>query len=397
MAETIWTTGELLERIHRRAPFFVFDVRNREEFERSQIEARDPLGSVNIPYFEMLELGGKDEIVDSIVSYAERDLATVLPKGMPILAVCAKGQTAQYVAQGLTHLDYSCAVLQGGAAAWSNHYDVRTLFEEAEVSVHQVSRPARGCVSWIVESRGRAAVIDPLRHIEAYVSLAQSRGFSIEAILDTHGHADHISGGPALAAQSGGTYYLHPYDAIHPVDVLPAQIDFQYIRDGQTFRVGACDLEAMHIPGHTLGQVAFKLGRRCVFAGDSIFIRSISRPDLGGRAQSWAPLHARSLRKLLQLPDDVLLLPGHFSSLDELNEDGFCAATIRELKSSNEGVQALLQGSEESFVRFLLAGLPPPMPEYADIKRVNAGLLPASEDEASTLECGKNICALSKT
>ena len=397
MTETIWTTGELLERIHRRSPFFVFDVRNRDEFERSQIEGREPLASINVPYFEILEQGGKDEMMDSIVAYAERDLAAVLPKGMPILTVCAKGQTAQYVAQGLSHLDYSSVVLQGGATAWSNHYDVRTLFEDADGAVHQVSRPARGCVSWVVESRGRGAVIDCLRHTDPYVSLARRRGFSIDIVIDTHGHADHISGGPALAAQSGGAYFLHPYDAIHPVDVLPAQIAFENIRDGQKFSVGAYELEAMHIPGHTLGQVALKMGSRCVFAADSIFIRSISRPDLGGKAETWAPLHARSLRKLLSLPEDMLILPGHFSNLDELDNAGCCAATLRELKSGNEGVRALLNGSEESFVRFLLAGLPPPMSEYADIKRVNAGLLPASEEQASVLECGKNICALSKT
>jgi glyoxylase-like metal-dependent hydrolase (beta-lactamase superfamily II) len=345
----------------------------------------------------MLEQGGKDEMVDSIVAYAERDLVSVLPKEMPILTVCAKGETAIYVAEGLSQLDYSCAVLQGGAAAWSNHYDVRTLFEEADRAVHQVSRPARGCVSWIVESRGRALVIDPLRHIDPYIALARRRGFAIETVLDTHGHADHISGGPRLAAQSGAAYFLHPYDAIHPVDVLPPQIAFENLRDGQTIRVGAVELHAIHIPGHTLGQVALRMEDRCLFAGDSIFIRSISRPDLGGKADTWAPLHARSLRKLLLLPDKILVLPGHFSSLDELNDEGFCAATLRELKTKNEGVAALLEESEEGFVRFLLAGLPAPIDEYTDIKRVNAGLRSVNEEDASTLECGKNICALSKT
>ncbi|HET9886673.1 MAG TPA: MBL fold metallo-hydrolase, partial [bacterium] len=115
------------------------------------------------------------------------------------------------------------------------------------------------------------------------------------------------------------------------------------------------------------------------------------------KAETWAPIHARSLRKLLTLPDDVFVLPGHFSHLDELNEEGFCAATLAELKTKNEGVLALLQSSEEHFIRFLLAGLPPPMPEYSDIKRVNAGLLTANEEQASVLECGKNICALSQT
>src|SRR6266700_4462447 len=68
------------------------DVRNRDEFERFRLEGRSPMPAVNIPYFEMLELGGKDEMLDSVVAYVERDLARQLPSDLPILAVCAKGR-----------------------------------------------------------------------------------------------------------------------------------------------------------------------------------------------------------------------------------------------------------------------------------------------------------------
>ncbi len=84
----------------------------------------------------------------------------------------------------------------------------------------------------------KALVIDPLRHLHPYLELAQEKGFKIESVMDTHGHADHISGGTALAAESGAPYHLHPYDAIHPMDVLPATIPYNAIRDGQIFKVG---------------------------------------------------------------------------------------------------------------------------------------------------------------
>jgi glyoxylase-like metal-dependent hydrolase (beta-lactamase superfamily II) len=248
----------------------------------------------------------------------------------------------------------------------------------------------------VVASEGKAVVIDPLRHLHPYLNLARSKGLTIEKVMDTHGHADHISGGPALGSETGASYHLHPYDAIHPMDVLPATIAYEPIRDGQTFPVGQHELKALHIPGHTLGLVAFRLDDRYLFTGDSIFIRSISRPDLGGKAETWAPLHGRSLRKLLGLPRGMTVLPGHFSSLAEADEVGIFAASLDDLKQRNDGLLVLQRESEEGFARYLLESLPKFIPAYVDIKRVNAGLRAVPEDEASTLELGKNVCALSQ-
>jgi glyoxylase-like metal-dependent hydrolase (beta-lactamase superfamily II) len=268
------------------------------------------------------------------------------------------------------------------------------VVETPELAIYQVWRPARGCLSYVVASEGKALVIDPLRHLHPYQKLAQEKGFKIETVMDTHGHADHISGGTALAAKSGVPYHLHPYDAIHPMDVLPATIPYNAIRDGQIFKVGRVELDAVHIPGHTLGLVALRVDDRYLFTGDSICIGSIARPDLGGKAETWAPLHWRSLCKLAALPGKIIVLPGHFSSLKEQNDAGLFAATLDDLNRSNPGLQRLAQENEEGFVRYLLDNLPPFMPEYVDIKRVNAGLLAPSEDKSSELELGKNVCGL---
>jgi rhodanese-related sulfurtransferase len=91
--DEVWTAGDLLERLEHRDKFFVLDVRNRDEFERFRLEGRSPVPAVNIPYFEMLELGGRDEMLDSVVAYVEQELADQLPSDLPILAVCAKGDT----------------------------------------------------------------------------------------------------------------------------------------------------------------------------------------------------------------------------------------------------------------------------------------------------------------
>ncbi len=394
--EEVWTAGDLLDRLEHRDKFFVLDVRNRDEFERFRLEGRSPVPAVNIPYFEMLELGGQDEMLDSVVAYVERDLADQLPSDLPILAVCAKGDTSELVAQGLRRLGYASATLKGGMKAWGEHYSTRAVVEGPDLAIYQVSRPARGCLSYMVASAGEAIVIDPLRHLHPYLDLARGTGLTIQAVIDTHGHADHISGGLALAAKTGASYYLHPYDAIHPIDALPATIPYEFIHDSQMFPVGRYALKALHIPGHTLGLVAFRLDDRYLFTGDSIFIRSIARPDLGGKAETWAALHGRSLRRLLGLPGGIIVLPGHFSSLDEADEAGRFAASLEDLKKRNDGLVVLQRESEEGFVRYLLESLPKFIPEYVDIKRVNAGLLAPTEEEAATLELGKNVCALSQ-
>jgi glyoxylase-like metal-dependent hydrolase (beta-lactamase superfamily II)/rhodanese-related sulfurtransferase len=394
--ETIWTAADLLDRLGRHTPFAILDVRNRDEFERFRLEDRSILTAINVPYFEILEAAGKDEIVDSVIAYVERNLAARLPHDVPILSVCAKGDTSEFVAQGLRRLGYASANLAGGIRAWGEYYATRTVVETADLAIYQVSRPARGCLSYVVASRRKAVVIDPLRHLQPYLTLARSKGLTIERVVDTHGHADHISGGPALASGTGALYYLHPYDAIHPIDVLPATIPYEPIRDGEVFPVGAHELVALHIPGHTLGLVALRLDDRYLFTGDSIFVRSIARPDLGGKAETWARLHARSLRKLLDLPGGITVLPGHVSGLDEAGQTGLVAASLDDLKQRNDGLRVLQRESEDGFVRYLLQSLPKFIPEYVDIKRVNAGLLRPSEDEAWTLELGRNVCALAQ-
>jgi glyoxylase-like metal-dependent hydrolase (beta-lactamase superfamily II) len=150
----------------------------------------------------------------------------------------------------------------------------------------------------------------------------------------------------------------------------------------------------MHIPGHTLGLVALIFDDRYFFTGDSIFIRSIARPDLGGEAEAWAPLHTRSLRRILELPEKITVLPGHFSSLEEGTRAGQFLATLADLKRTNDSLVVLQREDNADFVRYLLGSLPKFIPEYVEIKRVNTGLISPAEDDAATLELGKNVCGL---
>ncbi len=375
------------------SPLFVLDVRNREEYEAWKIEGRFGPETLNAPYFEILERGGKDDMVDSVAAFVESELSAKLPREGTVLAVCAKGGTSEYVAEGLRRSGYSAANLSGGTKAWADYHEAKVVVD-GPTQVLQLSRPARGCLSYLaVGGDGNATAIDPLRDPSPMNILLTERGLTLERVIDTHAHADHISGGPALAKERGAPYYLHPFDAVHPFDLVPGDLEFLNLCDQMSIRIGESRLEVMHVPGHTLGNCALLLDGQVLFSGDTIFVASISRPDLGGRAEAWARLHYRSVRRLSELPDETLVLPGHFASYRELDAQGAARAKLGDLKQGNPGV-ALALGSEEEFVNGILDGLNAIPESYVEIKRVNAGLAQAHDERASELEIGKNECAL---
>ncbi|MCS6831664.1 MAG: rhodanese-like domain-containing protein, partial [bacterium] len=152
--KTQWTPAELHERLNRGEELFILDVRNRDEFEAWRIEGRKKIPTINIPYFDILEAGGADDIIESVMNYARNELANQLPKDRPILVVCAKGGTSDLVAEGLRQLGYEAINLAGGTLAWGNYYATKAVVEEPALSIYQVSRPARGCLSYVVVSHG---------------------------------------------------------------------------------------------------------------------------------------------------------------------------------------------------------------------------------------------------
>jgi len=384
------------ERMLRNEPMFILDVRNRDEFERWRVEGPYPVPTFNIPYFDLLDLeGDQEDVTAAVIRGVQSQLMEQLPHDRPILAVCAEGNTSNYVAEGLRRLDFDAVNMEGGMEAWGNYYAWRAVVETERFSLFQMVRPARGCLSHVLVSEHRAAVFDPGRHIEHYHELAAAVGAQIERVLDTHLHADHLSGGPALGQGDHIPYHLHPYDAIHPLDMLPARIAYRPLEADQTFRVGSAEVKVLHFPGHTLGMVAFLIEDRFLLSGDSLFLESIARPDLGGKAEAWTPLLYESLKRMQELPDETVVLPAHFSDIATADDKGVFHATLGELKHRNPGLLKLAEG-EAAFCDYILANLPTFPSTYVEIKRANAGLASPDEREALELELGKNICAVGK-
>lgn len=362
---------------------FILDVRNEDDFKRWGIEGRKSLDVLNIPYFNFIE--EEDESVAQV------------PTDADVLVVCAKEGSSQFVAEILQERGIEAAYLQDGIVSYGDLYDARDVVDAGYGRIVQVARPARGDLSFVVISDGEAAIVDPLRHIEHYLDVVAEAGASVTHIFDTHAHADHISGGPALNEETGAPYYMHPYDAIHPLDMLPGTINYNYLSDGQTFSVGQFEVKVIWFPGHTLGQVNYLFtapsGESFLFSGDGVFLNSFGRPDLGGKGEAWTPMLYDSLYERLpqHLNEDTLILPAHFSTLDEGDENGVFTAPWGEVKAQNRSLQPR---SLEEFSDYVLGNLPTFPKEYVEIKRVNAGLLQPDEEKASELELGKNICAL---
>lgn len=378
-------------------PMFILDVRNRDEFESWQVEGpRSTPPTLNIPYFELLDLEGEDDdVTDAVIRGVQAQLSEQLPTDRPILAVCAEGKTSGYVAEGLRRLGFDARNLHGGMEAWGNFYYWVSIEQSEKFSLFQVVRPARGCISHVLISGQRAAVFDPARHIEHYHELVTAEGARIELVLDTHLHADHLSGGPAMGQGEHIPYYLHPYDAIHPTDMLPARIAYRPLEAGQTLRLGQIKIEALHFPGHTLGMIAFLIEGRYLLSGDSLFLESIARPDLGGKAEGWTPLLYESLQHMAALPDETVVLPAHFGDIHAGDENGLYRATLAELKKHNPGLQKVAEG-EQAFTDYILSSLPTFPEAYIEIKRANAGLASPDEGKMQELELGKNVCAVGK-
>ena len=227
-----------------------------------------------------------------------------------------------------------------------------------------------GCLSeaaYYIESNGEAAIIDPLRDIDAYLELANERKSRIKYIFETHFHADFVSGHLDLAAATNAPIVYGPEtDTKFPVHIA---------KDGETFTLGDLTIKVLHTPGHTLESTCYLLkdatGKDyCVFTGDTLFVGDVGRPDL---AQKGADITINDLAgmmydslhsKLFPLADDVLVYPAHGpGSACGKNLGPNTHSTIGEEKQFNYAMKA---ATKEEFIKEVTDGIVAP-PQYFPI------------------------------
>ncbi|MBI4593065.1 MAG: MBL fold metallo-hydrolase, partial [Candidatus Rokubacteria bacterium] len=247
--------------------------------------------------------------------------------------------------------------------------------EAAELIFQQLQNEESGCLSYLIGcgQAGEAIVVDPGRdRVDEYLRLAAKKGLRITRILETHTHADHISGNRDLAALAKAPILLHR--------AAKAVFDHEPVEDGQEIKIGNVGLKLLHTPGHTPDSLCLLVTDHTrgndpwfVLTGDTLFIGDVGRPDLGG-AQAAADLYESLRAVLLPLDDSVEVYPAHGSgSLCGRAMSSKSASTIGFERRFNPACRP--QGKAE-FVEWLMTGLPPKPPSFETIVGKNKGLIP---------------------
>lgn len=308
-----------------------------------------------------------------------------LPAEEPVVTVCAAGKTSQIAAeQLLARGRQQVFSLEGGMQAWSLAWNTAVIpLPERSVQVIQLRRTGKGCLSYLIGTGEEAVVIDASLDPQVYLDVAARHGWQIVRVLDTHIHADHLSRSRQLAEESGAMLFLPAQERV--------SFPFAALQDGETCVSPSLHLMALHTPGHTLESTCYLLDGHVLFTGDTLFLAGIGRPDLkASEAEAMLRTHAlyQSLHRLLALPADTLILPGHTSA--PVPFDGVPLMTT--LFQVDEQID-LLHAKRSDFVRTVLERLPAPPPNAERIVWFNEqGLFP--EQPLTVLEAGANRCAV---
>jgi glyoxylase-like metal-dependent hydrolase (beta-lactamase superfamily II)/rhodanese-related sulfurtransferase len=377
------TVEELAADIDGGAPFTVVDTRPPESFDAWHIT-----DAVNVPYHPVDGLGG---------GWSWEEVAALAAEG-PIVAICGKGLSSTSFGFELGTRGYDdVTVVKGGMEDWSKLYEVVEVpTEHEDLYLAQVQRRAKGCLGYVVGSRSarEAVVVDATRQSHEFELVAADEGMRVSRVLDTHVHADHISGGSTLADRLGVPYHLG--ERATDRDVV---YDYQPLADGDTVTIGDIDIEVLPAPGHTSEMVNYLVAGEALLTGDTLFVESVGRTELqfgDADAATGAELLYETLHDtILELPEDVRVLPGHVS-VDANGEYGvgepgtLVSATLGDLQSRLE----LLQMDESTFVDRLTDQIPEKPPNYETVIAVNTGRESVGDEEAATeLELGPNNCA----
>ena len=257
-----------------------------------------------------------------------------------------------------------------------------------------------GCASYLVgdENAGVAVVVDPPYAVEPVLAEAERRGVSLCCVLETHTHADHVSGHGRLALEHGIPIRVH--------SIAGATFEHEVIEDGTEIELGDVVIRAMHTPGHRPEHCCFAVTDRArgdepwlVLTGDCLFVGDAGRPDLAVEAREGAEGQFHSLRRLTEFGDGVEVYPGHVAG-------SLCGAAMSSKASTTIGFERrfnhALQGDLTDFLAGALGHQPPRPPNMERIVELNRGpfvgaaapLAPAPMDGATVLDVRPAACLL---
>lgn len=367
------TAGEIYNKILNKENLFILDVRNNSEYEDWKIEGKT-VESINTPYFELLD--GLEEVMPKISADKE------------LLVVCAKEGSSKYIANMISEEGLDAKYLSGGMKTWSEYLHKTIIYEEENLKIAQFIRVGKGCLSYMITSGDEVVVIDPARFTNVYAREAVTDDVTIKHVLDTHCHADHVSGGLNLATATNANYYMMQADG--------AESNYTPLENIESIEFGQSNLKILTLktPGHTPGSICFLLNDKYLFSGDTIFVNGLGRPDLGGMAEVWAKdLYNSVVTKINGLSNNVIVLPSHCAEVhNDINESNYIGTTLGNIRA----ISPLLNMSDESqFISTVLKNINKKQPpNFVDIIAANRGTKEFTDEQVEEFEIGPNRCAL---
>ena len=372
------TPVDLQRRLDARGRVTLLDTRNREEVDAWRIGG-STVERVEVPYVKFVSAqvtGGVTDLVPDVDG--------------PLVAVCPRGEASDEVAGMLREAGIEAVNLAGGMEAYARVYEAADLPRDATggVTVLQYRRPSSGCLGYLLVSGDEAAVVDPLRAFaDRYAADAADHGAELRYALDTHVHADHVSGLRDVCEATG----VMPVMSERAVERGVAY-EVETVADGDTLAVGDSEIAVIETPGHTTGMVSLRVGDT-LLTGDTLFARGVPRPDLqegdDGAAEYARELHRTLTERLARFDDEVLVAPGHHTPGDGPAADGSHTARIGDLREA----LAVFSEDRETFVERVLSDMPPRPANFAEIIEANLGRAELDDDRAFEVELGPNNCA----
>ena len=367
------SADQLADAIESGESITLLDVRNRDEIDAWRIEGTN-VQSVHVPYMQFVSANVTDDVgslVDPEESY---------------VVVCPRGEESAEVVDMLEEEGIDARNLSDGMAGWADVYRRHEVGAEAtEASVFQYHRPATGCLGYVVADGGEAVVVDPLAAFaDRYAEDIETLGAEIVAVIDTHVHADHISGLRTVAEAAGVVPSV-------PSAAVDRGIEYEVNgrADGDVISIGESELEFRASPGHTTGSASLLIDD-VLLSGDSLFLDGVGRPDLqSGDADPEAladELHETLTERFAGLSDGVVLAPGHVRP----ETVPPCTAELGELRAR----LSAFSEPRSSFVDRIVKSIGEPPANHDRIVGLNLGRETVDDAAAFELELGPNNCAV---
>lgn len=373
-----YTAEELYDDIFKDgSDFLLLDVRNKEEFSKFNVEGPYLNKIQNLPYFEFIE-------------FEEESLKKV-PQDEKIKIVCAKEGSAKYVADLLHTSGFSdIGYLSGGIGTWADLLKPVVLEKNDRYTLYQFIRPGKASLSYGLVCSGEMFIFDPARTIEFYLDFAKKQQTAITRIFETHLQADYISGSQGLAKETGAPIIANEND------YNIASFDYTRAKNNGTIlcKDSVTSVQPVFTPGHTPGSTSYLIDGRFLVSGDAVFIKSIGRPDLGGKVEEWTTLLFDSIQNVIKkLDPGIKVLPGHYMDWTELSKDGNFTDELKSILEKNNHIYGL--ETESDLLEFIKKNMRKQPEVYAEIRKINAGLVTPSPEEQKIMDIGKNECAAS--